>query len=128
MTTEATTLVLVFSPWVVWLVWELILIARRLHERPRPPTISMTMAARARDQLTLVYLWGGMATHWWAPWRAASVAGSLAFWLIAVGLLAWDVTRWAKPQWRPSWEAWARWPPAWLILGALGGLVLFPQA
>lgn len=122
------TLVVLLSPWAVWLCWEVCLLARRAGPGPKVKTISMVARDLRYHMTSVVFLTSGMAAHWWVPWRAATVAGSIFFWVNAALLLAWDVLLRDKPP--ETWAAWerlARTPWVWLILGAASGLVLFPQ-
>jgi hypothetical protein len=117
------TLVVWLSPWAVLAVWEVVALVRRWRGAPGSPTISM-VAQRYGYRLTSVaYLWCGMATHWWWPaaaWGPAWLA--VAFWLVPVGLLAWDVATWPRPT-----TAWWRSPLLWGAVGAAAGRLLFPQ-
>jgi hypothetical protein len=76
-----------------------------------------------------VYVWAGMMTHWWVNGpRTSTVAGAVAFWLVLVALVVWDVVLWKTDfsQWSPVLR-WARWPVLWVVLGGLAGWGLFPQ-
>lgn len=127
MDTATLVLTLELSPWLVRLAVESVLLWRR-RKAPRPPTISMVLRDARYHLTSHIYLCSGMLTHWFVPWREASVAGGVAFWLIAVGLFCWDLALRGRPT--KTWGAGllvARDPPAWLLAGALAGLVLFPQ-
>lgn len=127
MATDQVTLWVFLLPWPIWLVWELVLLWRR-RKAPRPKTISM-VARDLRYHLTsVVYLLSGLLVHWFAPWRHATVAGGVLFWVVALGLFVWDLALWKRPV--ETWPAGlkiSRDPPLWLCAGALAGLVLFPQ-
>lgn len=128
MQTNAVTLAIFLCTLGVWLPLELYLLWRRAQKGPKPGTISMVLRD-ARFHLTgTIYLLSGLLVHWFVPWRAATVAGSVAFWVLALGLFAWDLVLWKRPveTW-PVWLVTSRDPPLWLLAGALSGLVLFPQ-
>lgn len=128
-TADTISLLVVLAIWPVWLVWEIYLLWRR---RPgaddKPRTISMVMRDRAWHLSSLVYLWLGLASHYWLPIGAGSAFGGVAFWLIAVALVTQDALLWRHPveTW-PRWLKVIRWPLAWMIIGALCGRFLFPQ-
>ncbi len=122
------TLCVLLSPWPIWLVWEIYLLIRRAQPGPKVKTISMVARDVRHHTSSVIYLTSGMAMHWWAPWRQAGVAESIAFWAIALGLLVWDLALRNRPvaTW-PTWLIVARDPPLWLLVGGLAGFLLFPQ-
>lgn len=128
MSARALVLSLGALAWLVALVVELVLLWQRARKGPKPPTISMVLRDVRYHLTSSVYMLSGLLTHWFVPWRHATVVGGVLFWLIALGLVVWDALLWRHPveTW-PAWQRRARFPPMWLILGALSGLVLFPQ-
>jgi hypothetical protein len=123
------TLLVFLGFWPVWLVWELVLLWLRSRPGEKPKTISMVARDRGHHLSSVAYLWGGLATHFWWPSEAwATVPGSVAFWVVALGLVVWDVDLWRMPVWAwPRWLVRVRAPLLWLILGGLAGRFLFPQ-
>jgi hypothetical protein len=122
--------------WPVWLLWEMVLLWLRRKGGPRSAltgrparTISMVPLRYGWKLTGLVYLNGGLATHFFVPspqW--GSTLGGIAFWGLAAALLAWDWRSWElHPRFYPRWARWARFPGFWLLLGALAGWGLFPQ-
>lgn len=127
--TDTITLWVFLCFWPPWLVWELVLLALRRKSGAPPKTISMVARDRGWHLSSVVYLWGGLATHFWWPAQWATVVGSALFWGIAVALLAWDVYLWRHEVWAwPTWRRRLRQPLLWLVIGALAGHFLFPQA
>ncbi len=118
------------SFWPVWLLWEIaLLIMRGQGWAEIPDTISMVARDRGWHVSSVVYLLGGLATHfWWNSRKWASVAGSIIFWVVVLGLLGQDIYLWnsAYETW-PIWLRIERWPLMWLGLGSLAGRFLFPQ-
>jgi hypothetical protein len=133
-TLDNITLGIFVGFWPVWLVWEcVLLILRGAHPHELPGLISMVARDRGWSLTCVVYLWSGLAAHFWVnaggryagAWDAVA---AVSFWLIAVVLLAWDVALWRSDfvVWSPALR-WARWPVAWMLFGTLSGRFLFPQ-
>lgn len=124
MTFDDWTLVVWLSKWAILGVWELLCLI--LKKR----TISVIAKTRGGWRISsIVYLDGGLPVHWWVNrdgW--ASTVGTVVFWLVPVGLLAWDVA-WRKrnvPDY-PKWARYVRWPLVMLVLGGIFAYVFFPQ-
>lgn len=123
---------IVIVPWLVWLVWELVVIAvgKRV---PGVETISQEARRLAyRGFPTLAYFWCGMASHWFITWRKPVWEGTLGavlavlFWAIGAAYLLAD---WLDPN-RAHWPAlttWLRYPPIVACVGLAAGYLLFPQ-
>jgi hypothetical protein len=124
------TLFVFLGFWPAWLVWELVLLRLRALPGDKPKTISMVARDRGYQLNVVVYLWGGLATHfWWLGSTWATVPGAIAFWVLPLLLLVADIVLWNWP--RESWPPWlrfARQPLLWLVVGALAGRFLFPQS
>lgn len=116
--------------WPLWFIWEMaLLIMRGTPGGEFPETISMVARDRGWHMAAIVYLWGGLATHYWWPTNTwATVPGSIIFWGIALLLLVQDVVLWNSDvsTWA-KWLLWQRWPLMWLFVGLLSGRFLFPQ-
>lgn len=100
----------------------------RLLYGPKVKTVSMVLRDRRYHLTGVVFALSAMPTHWWVPTFPTYVAGTVAFWLLALGLQVWGVLWWRRPV--ETWPAWAvlfRDPPLWVAAGLLAGLVLFPQ-
>lgn len=110
------------------IVVELVTLVGRLVFGPRVKTVSMVLRDRRQHTTSVVFALSAMPTHWWVPTLPTYAAGTMAFWLLALGLLAWDVAWWRKSV--AEFPAWARvvkdsrW---WVLVGLVSGLVLFPQ-
>lgn len=129
-TVDTITFVLFVAIWPVWLVWELVLLRLRATQQTPPKTISMVARDLGWKSTSLIYLWCGLAAHyWWTGTDWGGVPGGIAFWLISVALLVEDVVLWKRPRetW-PRWLYWQRFPAVWMALGLLAGRLLFPQA
>ena len=124
------TLLVFLCVWPLWLAWELVILWKRRPGTPtKPKTISMVSKDYGRRLSSIVYIWGGMASHWWVPAKAfAPLWMQILFWLLAGALLALDVMLWRWPveEW-PQWVRLARTPLLWLGVGFLAGRFLFPQ-
>lgn len=124
------TLVVFLSVWPFWLAWELVLLWKRSKDGPSTKTISMVARDFGRKCCSIEYVWAGLSTHfWWTAETYAGPIGTVAFWVIAAVLVAWDVAVWLAPAaaWHPFFLR-ARNPLLWLVAGALAGRFLFPQA
>lgn len=123
--TERALVVLLVS----LLALELVTLVGRLLFGPHVKTISMILRDN-RNRLTgVVFALSAMPAHWWFPTMSTYAWGTVAFWLLALGLFAWDVALWRKPP--ASWPGWVRVvrdSRAWVVLGFVAGLALFPQA
>jgi hypothetical protein len=128
---DTITAIVFLAVWPLWLAWELVLLRLRATAEGQPPkTISMVARDIGWKSSCLVYLWAGLAAHyWWTGAAWGTVAGGIAFWLIAVALLVEDAILWRSPRdtW-PLWLYWQRLPALWLALGLAAGRLLFPQA
>lgn len=128
-TTNTLTLCVLLFPWALWLAWEAYLLARRASV-VRVKTISMVAKERGRHLSSVVYVWAGMAAHWWWPSKAfAPVWAGVLFWVLILPLLAHDVAAWRSDA--QTWEPWRRFlfsPLLVLVLGFVSGKLLFPQA
>lgn len=115
-------------PWAPFLIWELVLLYLR-GKGIYVQTISMVAKDYGPHMNSVVYLWAGLATHyWWNGQAWATVIGGVSFWVIALLLVIFDVCLW--PTDKANWAQWLtvlRHPGLWMILGALAGRFLFPQ-
>lgn len=128
---------LVFGIWPLYLLWEGILLLKRKYwdsadDGSPPNLISGEAKIRGWQLNSIVYVWSGMASHWWWSADWGSTWAGITFWAIAVALLGFDIyvwKRWGAPslEW-PKWLRWARYPALWMAAGILGGRFLFPQA
>lgn len=127
---DTITLLLFISIWPAWLTWEItLLVMRGVPFGAFPMTLSMVAQRDGWYLNSVVYTWGGLATHYWLPRvKWATVWGSVLFWLITLTLLIQDVCLWNtdKDTWS-DFLYWQRFPGLVLIVGALCGFVLFPQ-
>lgn len=125
---DAATLWVWLGFWPVWLGYEIFLLIKR-GQRVNVRTLSMVARDKGWALSSAVYLWNGLASHWWVPGLSwATVPGSAAFWLIAVALAIWDGALWGRPTWAwPAWQRWARFPALVMLAGLLAGWLLFPQ-
>ncbi len=120
-----TAAVTYYGLWALLLMWEAVALILRAQGH-RVGTISMVARDQGWNAVVIPYLWGGMASHWWFPaTRAGGAATSVAYWLIAVGLLAWDVSRWGAPA--SGLMLWLRFPFMWLVVGFVAAGLLFAQ-
>lgn len=126
---------LTFWVWVgfvpVWLAWELLLLRWRATKELGgiPRTISMIARDRGWQLSSMVYLWCGLASHFWIPSKAyAHPVAGVAFWAVGVALLGWDFSLAGtdRAAW-PKWQRWARFPALVVALGFACGWLLFPQ-
>lgn len=127
-TTNALTLGILLLPWVLWFAWEIFVLVRRGQD-VRVKTISMVARDYRFKLVSVLYLWSSMASHWWWPAPAWAPAWlGVAFWVVSLVLVVWDVILWktSVEEW-PTWLKVVRWPLAWLALGFLAGHFLFPQ-
>ncbi len=114
-----TFIVLTFF-WPIWLVWELVVLSARTK------TISMVARDMGPRLSSMVFLWAGLAAHfWWTAEAYAGVVGTVAFWGIAAVLLTWDIILHIQGR---ILAAWYRKPWLWLAVGTIAGRFLFPQA
>lgn len=124
---DGVTLIVLLSLFAILLVWEVVLLILRARGS-RARTISMVARDYGSRMTFFVYLWSGLASHYW--WNTAawgSTWAGVTFWLIAVALLVTDIreavsTKLNAPQ--PHW----RHPLVWMVTGLLAGHFLFPQA
>ncbi len=125
---DTTTLILSLLYLPLWLGLEIFLIARR-GQGVRIGTISMVMRDRAAHMSSVVYLHGGMASHWYWPGDyPATVWGSIVFWVALLAFLVQDIYLWkVATKWWPMWLQWQRKPILILALGFIAGKLLFPQ-
>jgi hypothetical protein len=124
---------LMLGPWVfIWLpleVWRLVQRKRREPGTPIPKLISQIMKERGWQMTGLVYVWNGMASHWWWPAEWGAAWAGVLFWLILAAALVFDfLCRKIPVAEYPVWMRWARFPLFWMVAGLLGGRFLFPQA
>lgn len=121
---NTVTLVVFLAFWPVWLVWEIVILARRAQPGDKPKTISMVARDMGWKMNSLVYLWSGLGAHFW--WNAAAWAPYLTGALFWVIFLVLGVADWlfSATDARP----WYRTPVLWMAIGALSGRFLFPQA
>lgn len=128
---------LVFGIWPLYLIWETFLLLKRKYwdarDGSKPQLISGEAKTRGWQLNSIVYVWSGMAAHWWwnAPGWGTALTGVL-FWALSVTLLVFDIfvwKRWGAPSlaW-PRWLRWVRFPAWWMTAGILGGRFLFPQS
>lgn len=129
-TIDLITIGVAFFPWLIWLVWEIVLLVIR-HRGTKVKTISMAAQWIAYNGLpTLAYFWGGMTSHyflnwtrpvWSVPWFGAF------FWLVGLAYLLTDIFfRPPRENW-PKVVRWLRWPPVVVLIGLVLGYVCFPQ-
>jgi hypothetical protein len=115
--------------WPVWLAWELVLLRLRAVEQDKPKTISMVARDLGWKASSIVYVWGGLATHfWWTAPGWAPAWSAVIFWFLAAALLVEDAALWGSD--RSTWKGWVqvqRFPPLILGAGLLAGRLLFPQ-
>jgi hypothetical protein len=128
---DTVTLIIFLSFWPVWMIWELILLWFRSDGQP-VKTISMVAQGMGYRSSALVYLWSGLATHFWWPGPSwASVPGAVAFWVIALLLILEDlfllIAKIRQPDDLIWWAKVQRAPPLLMAIGALAGHFLFPQ-
>jgi hypothetical protein len=128
--TDTLTLIIFLAPWAVWLAWEVVLIGLRATQPQKPKLISGVAKDLAWKLSSLVYVWCGLASHfWWTSPTWATVAGSVAFWLVLLVLLVEDLALGElTPEQYPRWMYWQRFPPFVMAAGILAGRFLFPQA
>ncbi len=129
-TQEAITLAVLFSPWLIYLVADLVIVKQRTSGAPtRWATVSM-VAKKYGSRLTwFAYMWGSMPTHWyWSAGAFAPTWAAVTFWLIPVALLVSDFALWGSYATWPPWLKTARHPLIWVAAGFLAGRFLFPQA
>jgi hypothetical protein len=127
--TDTLTLWIWLGVWPVLGAWELVLLVLRWRGR-KVRTISMVAKDRGPHLTSIVYAWTAIPAHWWwnAPrWGPDWLA--VAFWVIPVALLGWDIWTWREDaaSW-PRWKRWTRHPLPWMAAGLLAGRFLFPQA
>lgn len=125
---NSITVVVLLTPWALFLAWEVFVLVRRAKD-VKVQTISMVALRKGSNLTSVVYVWAGMAAHWWWPSSGFAPAwASVLFWVAAMGLLVWDVAWWKRPveTW-PRWAVWLKDSRIWVVAGLLGGLFLFPQ-
>jgi hypothetical protein len=124
-----TTLVFL-SPWAVFFVWESVILYKRMKHRPLPKTISMVARDLRYHTTSVIYMWGGMASHWWWPSAEfAPVWAGVTFWCMGIALLIADIlTARSHWGWWPDYLKTLKHPLLWLAVGFLSGKLLFPQA
>jgi len=119
--------------WLLLGAWELLLVLWLRQKYPGTQTISAGAESLAmRGFSTIAYFWGGMAGHWFLPWKRPPWHGtvdlvlSVLFWAIGAAYLAADIfdpRRTALPpavQWfRLTWVA--------VMAGLLAGCLFFGQ-
>jgi hypothetical protein len=126
--TNTVTLLVLLAPWVLFLVWEVYVLVRRGSD-VRVRTISMVAKEKGFHLSSVIYVWAGMASHWWWPSaRPGPDWAAVLFWGLIVPLLVHDVVRWPVGHlfW-PRRERVAFNPLLILVLGFVAGKVLFPQ-
>lgn len=117
----------VIGPWLLWAVWELVVLALRT-KIPGVRTISQEARSIAfRGLASLAYATAGMAAHWFVTWRRLPIPERwqgvcTALWWL--GLAAYLLSDAVVPEAR----TWLRWPPAAALIGAVGAWLLFGQA
>lgn len=124
MTTNAITLIVFLAFWPVWLAWEIYLLIKR-GEGVNVKTLSMVARDRGWQLNSVVYVYCGLAAHFWWTWKSATTLGIIVFWGIAGGRLIGDVVLWIAFSDPQRW--WHRNPLYWACFGILAGHFLFPQ-
>lgn len=110
------------------IAWECVTLVGRKMYGWRVRTVSMALRDNRHRLTGIVFAMSGMVTHWWFPTFPTWTVGAVVFWVLALGLLAWDVAWWKRPV--GTWPRWAqtvkdsRW---WVLAGLVAGLTLFPQ-
>lgn len=126
--TNTATLGVLLAPWMLFFVWEVYVLIRRAKD-VHVKTISMVALDRGHHLSSVVYLWGGMAAHWWWPSeKFAPVWAGILFWTVLAPLLAHDIGRWGSDAKTWTWERWVFHPMPVLAAGFVAGKLLFPQA
>jgi hypothetical protein len=126
---NAVTVALLTGVWVVYLIWELVLLymrAKGLHVG----TISMEAHQHAYQMTVLPFIWGSMASHWWLNWAKPYTAPypAIVFWVLVVATLALDIYLWKTPYSSlTGFMRVFRWPGTQMLLGLILGFILFPQ-
>lgn len=119
-----------FVVWIfflpVWLMWE-VFVLQNGHR-----TISEIARQRGWQFTSGVFFWSSMPAHWWIPSPLpCTTAGTIAFWLIILGLFVFNLATWRRNAapivfWQ-SWRRWVNWPVWYVIAGPVAALLLFPQ-
>lgn len=117
---------LVFLPWLIYAVWELVVLALRT-KYPEIRTISMeARSIAARGLASIAYAMAGMTCHWFITWRRLPLSG----WLATTGAILW----WAglaayllSDALTPEARVWIRHPAVAAVIGGVGAWLLFGQ-
>lgn len=107
---------------------ELVTLVGRLLYGPSVKTVSMILRDKRQHTTGIVFALSAMPTHWWVPTIPTYAAGTVVFWLLALGLLGWDIAWRNRPV--ETWPAWTRIVKdsrVWVVAGLVAGLTLFPQ-
>lgn len=117
---------LVFLPWLVYAVWEIVVLALRT-KYPEVRTISMeARSIAARGLASLAYAFCGMGAHWFITWRrlpwsgTTEVVAAVAWWAGLALYLLFDCLT-------PGARVWIRHPAVAALVGGIGAWLLFPQ-
>lgn len=117
---------LLWVPWVIYIVWELILLALRI-KNPGVHTLSQEARSLAsRGLATFAYAYSGMAAHWFINWKripwtgTAGAIAAVAWWLGVAIYLFFDA-------FYPQSSFWFRNPAIAAVIGFVGAWLLFPQ-
>ena len=124
---------LLIGYWPLLGIWELILVLYLRQKYPGTQTISAGAESLAmRGFSTLAYFWGGMAGHFFLPWKrplwqgTIDVVLSVLFWVIGAAYLLADTIDPRRTQ-LPPLVQWFRLTWVAVLTGLLAGCLLFGQ-
>lgn len=129
-TIDWITGVLLLIPWAGAILWQAVLLVMRLCGI-KVRTISMTVRHWSWHVSSLIYAYGGLATHCLVPhasWNPPNTIRYGAFWFLALCLAVDDWVFWGSDS--RAWSKFVRWrrlPALVLGVGLALGWLLFPQ-
>lgn len=127
---DTVTFWLFMGIWPFLLFWELFVLFLR-SKGLDVDTVSMVARDNALRMNSMVFVWCGLASHFWLNWGGrtySSAIPAITFWVLVAGTLVLDIVLWNKPyDSLPKMLQIYRHPAFQMIWGIVAGLVLFPQ-